>query len=131
MKMKKILLASFLLLFLNINSAQAALVKCGGVGQKACEFCDFFVLINDLVRFVMLTLVPIAAVLMLVIGGAMLVVGGGVKADTWGKAKGIITSVVVGLLIIFSAWVIVNTVLTKSGIVKSPSLLQWHQIGCQ
>ena len=47
------------------------------------------------------------------------------------RAKGIITSVVIGLVVIFCAWLVVNTVLTKIGIVKSPALLQWYQIECQ
>lgn len=98
--------------------------------QNSCQLCHVFVMTNGIIKFVMLTLVPIGAVLMLMIGGAKLFFGGG-KANAWNDAKGIITSVVVGLLIIFSAWVIVNTVLTKSGIVSSPSILQWYNISCQ
>lgn len=66
---------------------------------------------------------------MLVVGGVLFLFAGA-KPDTLRQAQGIITSVVIGLLIIFAAWVIVNTVLVKSGIVASPSLLQWYQIQC-
>jgi len=55
----------------------------------------------------------------------------GAKPDMLIRAKGVITSVVIGLLIIFCAWVIVNTVIQKIGIVQAPSLLQWYDIGCQ
>ena len=122
----------FLLVFsLAPLQAQAAgLVPCGGQGQAACTFCDFFVLINNIIKFVTVRIVPVVAVLMLVIGGIMFFFGGA-KPDMLTRAKGVITSVVIGLVIIFCAWVIVNTIITKIGIVKAPSILQWYDIGCQ
>ena len=95
-----------------------------------CQFCDFFVMINNIIRFVMFTLVPVVAVLMLIIGGVMFFFAGA-KPAILIQAKGIITSVVIGLIIIFAAWVIVNTVLTNIGIVQSDALLRWYQIECQ
>lgn len=126
----KILLAiSLLFLFSTLSSVQAAgLVPCGGEGQSACQFCDFFVLINNIIRFVMIILVPVVAVLMLVIGGVLFLFAGA-KPDALNKAKGIITSVVIGLLIIFSAWVIVNTVFEKSGIIQTEGW-RWYEISC-
>lgn len=128
---KKIFLISFLFLFLIISQAQAAgLVPCGGYGEEACTFCDFFVLINNIIKFVMTRIVPVIAVLMLVIGGVFFFFAGA-SPNALNTAKGIITSVVIGLVIIFCAWVIVNTVITKIGIVESPSLLQWYKIDCK
>jgi len=127
--MKKIFLLSFLLLFLSLSQVQAAgLVPCGEEGNP-CQFCHFFVLINNIIEFVMFKLVPVIAVVMLIVGGIMFFFAGA-KPDVLTRAKGIITSVVIGLVVIFCAWLIVNTVLTKIGIVKSPSLLQWYQIEC-
>jgi len=130
--MKKLFLITFLFLFLFLVFGQvqaAGLVPCGGLGEEACQFCHFFVMFNNVVRFVMFTLVPVVAVLMLVIGGIMFFFAGA-KPSILIRARGIITSVVIGLVIIFSAWVIVNTILVQSGIVDSPSLLQWWQIDC-
>ena len=130
--MKKIFLTSFSILIILLPSlAQAAgLVPCGIDPNDPCEFCDFFVMINNIIRFVMFNLVPPIAVLMLVVGGVMFFLGGA-KPSMLIQAKGVITSVVIGLLIIFCAWVIVNTVIQKIGIVQAPSLLQWYDIGCQ
>lgn len=130
--MRKIFLLTFLFLLISSGSAQAAgLVPCGpGTGKESCEFCDFFVLFNTIVKEVIFKYVPIVAVLMLVVGGVMFFLAGA-KADAVNKAKGVITSVIVGLLIIFAAWVIVNTVLTKSGIVESRSPFTWYQISCK
>ena len=129
--MKKItFLILLFLIFLSANPAQAAgLVPCGGAGESPCTLCHLFVMLNNIFKFVMFTLVPVVAVLMLVIGGVMFFFGGA-NPGMLTKAKGIITSVVIGILIIFCAWVIVNTVLTTSGIVKSPSVLKWYEINC-
>ena len=129
--MKKLLIILLpALLLLNVGVVQAAgLVPCGGSGEAACTFCDFFVLLNNVVKFLMIDLVPVVAVLMLVIGGVMFFFAGA-KADILMRAKVTITSVVVGLIIIFAAWIIVNTILTKTGIIATPSILEWYKIGC-
>lgn len=120
----------FLFIFLPLQQIWAAgLVPCGGYGEAPCTFCHFFAMFNNVVRLLLFSLVPIIAVLMLVIGGVMFFFAG-VKPSILIRAKGIITSVVIGLLIIFCAWVIVNTVLNYSGIVSFPSLLQWYKIDC-
>jgi len=130
--MRKIFLITFLFLslFLAFGQVQAdGLVPCGGPGEDPCQFCHFFVMINDIIRFVILTLVPAVAVLMLVVGGIMFFTAGA-KPETLIRAKGTITSVVIGLVIIFCAWIIVNTVLNQIGIIESPSLLRWWEIEC-
>jgi len=128
--MKKILLATFLFSFLFLGQAQAAgLVPCGGTGEPACQFCHIFVLINTILQKVLFFFVPIVAVLMLIIGGAMFFFAGA-KPDLLKKATGIITSVVIGLAIIFAAWMIVNTIISQIGLVNSSSLLQWYKIDC-
>jgi len=112
------------------QAALLPLVQCGITADDPCTFCDFFVMINRIVQFVMTRIVPVIAVLMLVIGGVMFFFAGA-NPNALQTAKGIITSVVIGLVIIFCAWVIVNTVITKIGIVESPSILQWYNIECQ
>ncbi len=133
--MKKIILISFLII-LPLFTQAAGLVPCGGPGEPVCTFCHLFVLFNNVIKFVMFDLVPPAAVLMLVVGGIMYFFAG-TSPSVLTKAKSIITSVAIGLAIIFCSWIIINTVLVKSGIVNtaegSPgeSLLHWHEINCQ
>lgn len=142
--MRKILLISLLGLIILIPSlAQAGLVPCGHTiddpktpnidESQPCTFCDFFVMTDNILDFLLLPpdgIVFIIAVLMLVVGGVMFFFAGA-NPNALQTAKGIITSVVIGLVIIFCAWVIVNTVITKIGIVESPSILQWYNIECQ
>ena len=134
--MKKILLTIFLFSIIPLafvsaggtNCPTGGFVPCGTDGCP-CEFCDLFVMINGIIKFVMFTAVPIVATLMLIIGGAMFLFAGA-KPDILSKSTGIITAVVIGLVVIFAAWVIVNTVMTKIGIIESSSFLNWWKIGC-
>ena len=128
--MIKILLLSFFFLFLIVSQVQAAgLVPCGGQGEEICQFCHFFVLINNILRDILFKFVPIVAVTMLIVGGVMFFFAGA-SPNILSQATGIIKSVVIGLVIIFCAWAIVNTILTQIGIVESPALLQWYKIDC-
>jgi len=129
--MKKIFLISFLFLFLGISQAQAALVVCGpGTAKADCEFCDIFVMGSNLLEWIFTWVVPTVATLMFIVGGVLLLFAGA-KADAFNKAKGAITAAVVGLLIIFSAWVIVNTVFDKIGVVELAQGWKWYNIQCK
>lgn len=130
--MKKFLFMNFLIIIAlspNLSSA-AGLVPCGGPGEATCSLCHLFQLFNNLIKEIFTWVVPTIAVLMLVYGGTMLIFGGG-KPETLNQAKGIITSVIIGILIIFAAWIIVNTVLKASGLIDSSSpLWKWYDIPC-
>jgi type IV secretory pathway VirB2 component (pilin) len=116
MKIAKISLIIALFLFLSAGFAEAAgLVPCGGTGQETCRLCHFFKLIDNLLDFLLLRMVPVVAVLMIVVAGAMLFFGG-VNSKMLSQAKAIITSVVIGLIIIFTAFLIVGTVLSAIGL---------------
>ena len=129
--MKKIFLIIFLFLFLGIGQAQAALVPCGpGTDKKDCEFCDIFVMSSGILEWIFKFIVPTVATLMFIIGG-LLFIFAGAKAEMFNKAKGIITAAVIGLLIIFGAWVIVNTVFDKIEVVGLKSGWRWYDIQCK
>ncbi len=114
--MKKVFLTVLLFSFLTLGQVQAAgLVPCGGPGEQACTFACFFEMINRVINFVVLKLVPVIAVLMIVIGGVMFFFAGG-SPGTLAKAKGIITSTVIGLVIIFAAFLLVGTILSMIGL---------------
>ncbi|MFC1789367.1 pilin [Patescibacteria group bacterium] len=82
------------------------LVPCGTTCCP-CQFCDFFVLFEKIIDFV-LNLVIIIAVLMIVIGGFMFLFSGA-NPNLFATSKRILTSTVIGLTIIFGAWIIINT----------------------
>ena len=63
---------------------------------------------DGIVDFV-IALSIIIAVLLIVVGGIMYITSAG-NPGRVGKAQSIITSTLIGLLIIFAAWLLVNTV---------------------
>jgi len=77
-----------------------------------CQFCHFFVMLDGIIDFVLFQLVPVIAVLMLVIAGVMyigavfeLIPGGW---ETFSRAKKIFTSIIIGLVIIYAGWLVIN-----------------------
>lgn len=89
-------------------------VTCIDVTQP-CTLCHFFILIARVIHFILFNLVPPLALLMLVIGGATFMMATG-NPQTITRAKKIITSVFIGLLIIYGAYFIVGQVLRSIGL---------------
>ena len=108
-----------------------------------CGLCDIFVMFDRIIDFIMFQIVPSLAVLMIAIGGFMLVVshlggaldlGGGKQGGSAlvSRAKTIFKSVIIGLFIIYGAWLIVNTFFMMIGVADWTGLRSgWWQINCQ
>jgi len=135
---KKKLLGAVILVFLFLSlipiQAQAIcsfgpLVPCGRPGTSACQFCDIFKLLNNIMNYIIKCIVPIIAALMLVIGGFYLLIAGA-SPQLFSKAKSVITAAVIGLVIIFVAWIFLNTFLTYIGVAEWTGLGTWWQINC-
>jgi len=108
--MKKIFLIIFLaFLFLSFSQVQAdGLVPCGpGTNKPVCELCDLFVLLDSIIDFILRNIIIPLAVLLLVIGGGLFIFSAGNPARL-DQAKSILTSVVIGLIVIFAAWLILG-----------------------
>ena len=86
--------------------------------------------------------VPLLATLFILIGGFYILLVGGspteIFKDTGAKGnivalkkgKDIITAVIVGLLVVYVAWVAVNSILTSLGVAQWTGLGEWWQIKC-
>lgn len=108
----------------------------GATTTIACQFCHFFVMFDAILDFIFLKIVFPIAILMLVIAGIMYVgavlevIPGGFKTLT--QAKDILGSVFIGLLIIFSAWLIINLFFTIIGVADWTGLSGgWWRINCE
>ena len=95
---------------------------------KPCEFCHLFVMLDGIIDFFMIQILPPVVVLMMVIAGIMFFFAGGNPALML-QAKKLITSVVIGVVIIFSAYLIVGTVLTVAGVQSWTTLDKWLDDG--
>lgn len=92
----------------------APLVPCATeANPEPCEFKHVIVLVNNLVNFIFLIAVPIAAIIF-AWAGAKLIFAGGNEGEMQ-KAKAIFWDVVLGLVFIAASWLIVHVVLTLLG----------------
>ncbi|MCK4454354.1 hypothetical protein KAU51_03345 [Candidatus Parcubacteria bacterium] len=130
--MKKIFSIIFLgFIFLSLIPIQvnAGLVPCGCEGCP-CTLCHFFIMFDRIIDFILIDIIPPVAILMLVIGGVMFLAAAG-NPETIGKAKKIITATILGLVIIFAAWLIINTFMMFIGVEEWTGLREgWWSIDC-
>lgn len=143
-KMKKILPLLFLSLFflfsahsaLAVTSCSGPLVPCGGMdadgnAQDPCKFCHLFVMFNNLVQFLLFCIVPLFAVMGIVVAGVFYIFSRG-NPDTIKKAKGIIEAVAIGLLIVFTAWLLINMFFTYLNVtIWTGPGEGWFRINCE
>ena len=94
----------------------------------SCQLCHFFVMLNEIIRFFLFTIVPALAVLMLVLAGIMFFFAGG-KPELLAKGKSLIKAVVIGLIITYGAYLIVATFLTVLGVADWVQLSDWTSKG--
>ncbi len=122
--MKKVKTIIFLFLFLlPLFAGAQGLVPCGGPGQNPCGLCDLFQLFVNVINFLLFTLVPPLAAILFVFGGFTFYVAGG-NPDNVKKGQSILKSVVIGLVIIYSAHFAVSMVLNALNVVD----VQWPNI---
>ncbi len=94
----------------------AALVPCGTTltgpmaSNRACTVCDFFVLIKNIVDFLTEYVAMPIAVIILIYGGVTLITAGG-SEEKIKKGKNALWQAVWGLLIVFAAWLIIDTII--------------------
>jgi len=95
----------------------------------SCTICDLFQLFTNIVTFVLTFIVPPAATVMFIWAGVVFYTSGGVPEKV-NKAKSIMTYAVLGLIIIYSAWVIVGAFLGAIGVRSETGLDIWWEIEC-
>ena len=135
-----IILAGALSLFLFLGTTVAlaggqncplpgqGLVPCGTPGCP-CELCDLFKMITNIVNYIVLGIVPLIAVLFVAYGGFQYITAAGDPSKTKG-AKDVFTAVVIGLVIIYSSWLVVGFALNMIGVADWTGLKTWYQIDC-
>lgn len=114
---------------LSVEERSGGLVPCGRScddpttpedESEPCTLCHFFLMIKKIIDFLLLYIVPPIAILMIAIGGFMYIVAymsspetlaGGQKGGPalLSQAKRLFSAVVVGLIIIYGAFLIIGT----------------------
>ncbi len=110
--------------FITSQTSAQGLIPCGQKTDNAsttidesasCTLCHFFILIENILEFVFFNLAPPLALLMLVIGGGMFMLASGDPAKVT-QARKIITSVLIGIAIIYGSFFFIGLLLQSIGL---------------
>lgn len=94
------------------SSKIKGLVPCDGSAENPCGICQLFELVSIIVNFITYKIAAPLATIMLIYGGVMLIISGG-SEDRKKKGLNAIWAAVWGLVIVFGAWLIVNTIINS------------------
>lgn len=126
--MKKIFTQSFIIaLFFSLvvpTFAFGALVTC----QLNCTWCDLIALVDSVIDFVFTIAIPIVT-LMVVIGG-MYIMFGGASPKNYEKGKTIMKNATIGLIIMLTAWALINLIFQVLAGGGPITMNPWNIIQC-
>ncbi len=106
--------------------------------EPSCNFCQFFKLGENVTNFFLFptrdlnggfAVVPLVAGLLFAVGGIYLLLGAG-NPSFYEKGRKTLYAVVIGLVIVYAAWVFVNTFLMFLGVAEWTGLGRWWEISC-
>jgi len=125
--LKSVLIITFILLLSSSNIAFAGgLVPCGNPGLPACDLCFSLVLAKNIITFMIQLGIALAGLFFA--WGAFVIMTAGGSEERISSGKQTITTVVIGLVLMFSAYLIVGTLLHV--LTGSPNKIPWTQIQC-
>ncbi|MGD0576944.1 MAG: hypothetical protein ABSA74_02640 [Candidatus Staskawiczbacteria bacterium] len=119
MDMKKIFLSIAFFCFLSIifipilASAQTPIVPSCPTAT-GCTIKDFFTMLTNIYKFIVLDIATPLAVLAAAVGGIFMMISAG-NPQLLGMGKKILYSAIIGLVLVFASWVIINFILTTIG----------------
>ncbi len=130
--MQKLLVAVAVMAYLFVvpfTVSAATLVPCGGPGEDPCQTCHVVSLVNNVVAWLVMILGTIAAILIIVAGVRLVTSGGNTSAME--QAKSSMTNLIIGYLIVLSAWLVLDyglkALLIQDG---ANSFGVWNTISC-
>lgn len=113
-------------LFFLVSFVDAALVPCS-VGSK-CRACDLVTLGQNIMQFIIVIAVFLAAVLF-AWAGILMVTSAGDTGQV-AKAKGMFSSIIIGILIALAGWLIIDTIMKVLYNEGKSSFGPWNKIQC-
>ncbi len=109
-KIKLILLATLLGVFLYVNYAHAQLVTCGGPGQSPCQIRDIIYLINRIINFLLSWAWLIA--LFMILWSAFTLGGADGNEETITVGKETLKKAIIGFFLIMISYVLINWIVS-------------------
>ncbi len=141
--MRKILFLSVILLSTIVFAGQvyAGLVPCGlsqddpnmpGNQTVRCQLCHFFTMAERIVDFILFTVVPPLAILLVVVAGSFFIFSG-YDPSLIAKARAMLSSIGIGLLILYGSWMLVGFFFGLIGLANTDlgnSIRNWFTFPC-
>lgn len=117
--MKKIFWVFFLLVIIIPTLAGAqngGIVQCGNApdGSDACTITDFFAMLARIYDFLVKWIATPLAILAITIGAVVLMTSAGNPAQAT-RGKQILMFAIIGLVLVFCSWLIIQTILSAIG----------------
>lgn len=119
-----------------IQDDPSGIIQCGRPGQRMCTLCDLIKGINTVIQYIMKIAIGIA-ILAITIGGVMYVVSAG-DSGLIEMAKTTMKNAVIGFVLVFAAFLIINTTMQYLGTKKNAqgeptfgfNITSWGQFDC-
>ena len=132
--MKKIAILFALLLLMLVaapvalaaNPPETHFVTCQG---DACNLCELIHMSVRILNFFIKWLIPLVAAMLIAFGGFRMVINQG-NSDVAEQAKAIITAAVVGLVIIYGGWAMVDLFLSRINYNAANPNVKWYNVPC-
>lgn len=93
--------------------AAGGLVPCGGSGQDPCAYLDLFILIGNVIQFILYLAVPVATIA--IVAAGIMLAASAKRESQRSDAKKILWSAMIGLFLTFAAYLIINAIITGLG----------------
>jgi len=109
--------------------SEGNIVPCGNTPATMCTLCDLYVLVRRVTNYLLFAFALPVAVIALLIGGILLLTSGG-SPDKIKRGHAAIYNAVLGLILAFAAWLLINTV-AQTFLFKVPfttGIKQWFDI---
>lgn len=107
--LSSVIVLAFLFFIASAAMAADPLIPCGP--GNPCTFCHLFKLIQNVYNFIVFTLAPPVAILSVAVAGFIWFTSAGSEGRAK-KARDILLTVVVGLVIMYTSWVVINFIIT-------------------
>ena len=101
------------IIFIPISANADGIVPCGN-GTTQCTISDFFTMLVNIYNFIVLQIATPLAVIAIVIGAILMMISAG-NPDLMGKGKKILYAAIIGLVLVFCSWLIINFIMTTLG----------------
>lgn len=112
------------------TTEKSRFITCGRPGQSMCTLCNLIEGLNNVIRYIESIAIGVG-LLSFTIAGVMYILSAG-DTKQIGQAKDIMKNATIGFVIIFAAWVIVNTAITSIGTYSDlgMNITSWGEFEC-